>query len=351
MLILPPLNIDHMTPNFDLKNFNSFGVSATAAQYLRITNLDQLSSLALDKAPDLVLGGGSNLLLLDHVPGFTLHLVNKGIEVLDQETTSTNTLTKVRVGAGVNWHQFVVYALEKGWNGLENLALIPGTVGAAPVQNIGAYGVEVAERVQAVHAYEYGNGIVQLSPEECGFAYRDSLFKQQPGRYLITAVDFCLCGTYDPNTSYGAIKDKLQENGHHEKPTPRQIAKAVIEIRAAILPFWTELGNAGSFFKNPIVDRATFESLLSKYPKMPSYPINEEKIKLPAGWLIDQAGWKGKRIGQVGCYRKQALVIVNHGGATGQEILDFSELVKQDIQDKFNIFLEREVQIIGKASN
>ncbi|MEL6274897.1 MAG: UDP-N-acetylmuramate dehydrogenase [Bacteroidota bacterium] len=340
-----------ITHNINLQRFNSFGVEAIAEQYLRLTSIDELNQLALNESPNLVLGDGSNLLLLDQVPGLTLHVANRGIEVLNQGNLSSNPSIQVRVGAGINWHQFVLYTLEKGWHGLENLALIPGTVGAAPVQNIGAYGVEVAERIHAVHVYEYGKGTKQFSPEECSFSYRNSLFKRHPGRFLITAVDFNLGGNYVPNTSYGAIKDKLQENGHQELPTPRQIARAVIEIRAGKLPFWTELGNAGSFFKNPIVDQETFKMLRSKYPHMPYYPISEGQVKLPAGWLIDQAGWKGKRMGKVGCYYKQALVIVNHGGASGQEILTFSGLVQNDIQEKFDITLEREVQIVGQTKN
>lgn len=326
----------------NLQAFNTFGLPSVAENYLAVNNLQQLYDWAPSQAPDLVLGGGSNLLLLDHVPGLTAHILLKGIELLQQNGDQY----EVRVGAGINWHQFVLYALERGWHGLENLALIPGTVGAAPVQNIGAYGVEVAERILRVHAYEYRNGPVVIEAKDCAFAYRDSRFKAEPGRFLITSVDFSLGGDYTVNTSYGAIQKCLEVNGV-KTPLPGDVARAVIEIRNQKLPDWSLMGNSGSFFKNPIVDSETLERLQKSYPDLPNYPLADGRTKLAAGWLIDQAGWRGKRVGEVGCYKNQALVIVNHGNATGREVLVFSQQIQASILEKFGIQLEREVRLVG----
>ncbi|MEM9836263.1 MAG: UDP-N-acetylmuramate dehydrogenase [Bacteroidota bacterium] len=341
--------------NFDLTTFNTFGVKSIAEQYLYLQNPEQLAALK-GLAPVLTLGSGSNLLLLEKVPGLCLHVGLGGIEYLSSSKPSPTKQWGyfngpeylVRVGAGVNWQQFVMYALERGWNGLENLALIPGTVGAAPVQNIGAYGVEISERIKAVHVYEYGYGKRVLSAEECDFSYRNSLFKKVPGKYLILAVDFRLGGNYEPAINYGAIRKKLSALGFDEQLSPRKIARAVMEIRASKLPFYSQLGNSGSFFKNPVVSVVEYEKLKESYPDLPAYPTSSpDQVKVPAGWLIDRAGWKGKRIGAVGCYENQALVIVNHGGASGQDILAFSQLVQADVVRQFKIQLEREVQVIG----
>jgi len=344
--------------NVDLRAFNTFGVPARAERYCLLTDVAQLPQLLrVEDPPTLLLGGGSNLLLGENVPGLTLHVALQGIELLETHAPPTKSNAPVnvaevcvRVAAGVNWHQFVLYSLKMGWYGLENLALIPGSVGAAPVQNIGAYGVEVAKRIEAVHAFSFATGRqVVLRPGECQFGYRDSRFKQHPGEFLITAVDFRLGGQYTPSSDYGAIRQRLSDLGqqppyHH----PEWIARAVIEIRSEKLPFFSELGNGGSFFKNPVVDQVTYEQLHAANPDLPAYPLADGKgLKLPAGWLIDQAGWRGKRLGQVGCYRGQALVIVNHGGATGAEILAFSRQVQEDVQRRFGVRLEREVQLIG----
>ncbi|MEM7571548.1 MAG: UDP-N-acetylmuramate dehydrogenase [Bacteroidota bacterium] len=326
----------------NLQAFNTFGLPSVAEKYLAVNSLQQLYDWAPNKAPELVLGGGSNLLLLDQVPGLTAHILLKGIELLQKKGEQY----EVRVGAGVNWHQFVLYALSKAWHGLENLALIPGTVGAAPVQNIGAYGVEVAKRILRVHAYEYGNGPVVIEAKDCAFAYRDSRFKAEPGRFLITSVDFTLGGNSAVNTSYGAIQQRLEVNGV-KTPLPGDVARAVIEIRNQKLPDWSLMGNSGSFFKNPVVDTATFQRLQKSYPDLPNYPLANGQTKLAAGWLIDQAGWRGKRDGEVGCYKNQALVIVNHGEATGREVLAFSQKIQASILEKFGIALEREVRLVG----
>ncbi|MEM6773103.1 MAG: UDP-N-acetylmuramate dehydrogenase, partial [Bacteroidota bacterium] len=251
----------------------------------------------------------------------------------------------LRVGAGVDWNQLVRYTLDQGWAGLENLILIPGTVGAAPVQNIGAYGAEVAEFITAVHVWEYGHGARTLRPEDCAFGYRDSRFKREPGRFLITAVDFRLNQPgHQLRMSYGAITSEL-ERLDVQDPTPNDVALAVTNIRRSKLPDWFFLGNSGSFFKNPVVPRKALNRLKTEYPDVPSYPIDDAQVKLPAGWLIDRAGLKGARKGNVGTYAKQALVMVNHGGATGREVLAFSEFVQQTVRKKFGVDLEREVRL------
>lgn len=333
----------------NLQPFNTFGLQSIAEKYVYLHSLKQLEEIMPQAPPTLLLGGGSNLLLLDYIPGLTIHMGLQGIELLNtsQDETGQPVYT-IRVGAGVNWHQFVLYSLQQGWNGLENLVLIPGTVGAAPVQNIGAYGLEVAEKIVAVHAYAYGSGKVRFSAEDCQFNYRDSHFKQKSGHYLITHVDFKLGGHYQPIVSYGAVAEELARLGYPASPSPRQVAAAILQIRLEKLPNWVNLGNSGSFFKNPLIAIQEYQQLLAKYPEMPAYPsASGERIKIPAAWLIDQAGWKGKRIGQVACYHKQALVIVNHGGASGKEILQFSEAIQTDVLEKFGISLEREVQLVG----
>lgn len=343
--------------NFDLKAYNTFGLSAHAAQYFRLESMEQLEKLELTKAPELVLGGGSNLLLMEHIPGLTLHLDIQGIaEVNTDGSTSwlkahyaAGESAIVRAYAGVNWHQFVLHTLEKGLHGLENMALIPGTIGAAPVQNIGAYGAEVADFIEAVHVWEYGKGPSRLTAADCGFGYRDSYFKRNPDRYLITAVDFRLGGDFQPKTTYGAISDRLALRFPNQTVSPQMIARVVIEIRAEKLPFYSQLGNSGSFFKNPIVPNDHYGQLKATYPEMPAYVIDDSRTKIPAGWLIDQAGWKGKRDGAVGTFAKQALVIVNHGDATGKDVLAFSKAIQADVKERYGIELEREVRLIGQV--
>lgn len=341
--------------NVSLARLNTFNLPSVAERYLALTNLSQLKGSAFEQAPDLVLGGGSNMLLLDRVPGLTVHVCLGGIQFLTpipankrSSSLATDDLI-VRVAAGVDWNQFVRYTLDKGWYGFENLILIPGTVGAAPVQNIGAYGAEVAERIEAVHVWEYGMGARVLTPEECDFGYRDSRFKREPGRFLITAVDLRLNGKHELKTGYGAIQTELARL-KVDAPTPNDVALAVTNIRRSKLPDWFFLGNSGSFFKNPVVPMSVHNRLKSEYDDLPSYPIDAGHVKLPAGWLIDRAGLKGTRDGAVGTYGKQALVIVNHGGATGRDILAFSEHVQAEVLAKFGVSLEREVRVLGARS-
>lgn len=332
-----------------LQKLNTFGLPATAERYLALTSLDQLEIPELKAAPTLVLGGGSNLLLREEIAGLTVHVLLGGINFLGANAGANKGMkareVELRVGAGVDWNQLVRYTLSQGWAGFENLILIPGTVGAAPVQNIGAYGAEVAEFITAVHVWEYGVGSQVLLPEDCGFGYRDSRFKREPDRFLITAVDFRLnAPNHELRTGYGAITTELERLGV-EQPTASDVALAVTNIRRSKLPDWFFLGNSGSFFKNPVVPRALLERLQTDHPTIPSYPIDEASVKLPAGWLIDQAGLKGARFGRVGSYAKQALVIVNHGGASGREVLEYSEFVQATVKRQFGVELEREVRM------
>ena len=322
-----------------LDRFNTFGLPATAEHYLPLTDETQLTAAAFAASPQLVLGGGSNLLLLEHIPGLTVHVLLSGISEHDGQG-------RFRVRAGTDWNQFVRYTLEAGFPGLENLILIPGTVGASPVQNIGAYGAEVSEFITAVHAWEYGVGHVSLSPEECAFGYRDSHFKQHPGRYLILSVDFDLSEARPLKLEYGAIPAELERRGIAE-PTALDVASAVTHIRRGKLPDWFFYGNSGSFFKNPVVPRSDYERLRQIHEDLPAYPIDDHSVKLPAGWLIDRAGLRGSGNKHVGTYAKQALVLVNRGGAQGSDVLAFSERVQETVASRFGVRLEREVQLVG----
>lgn len=323
----------------DLSRLNTFGLPCIAERYLALTDLTQLDDPLFTRGPALVLGGGSNLLLLDHIPGLTVHVLLGGILKADGRG-------RFRVGAGTDWNQFARYTLDSGFSGLENLILIPGTVGAAPVQNIGAYGAEVAEFITAVHVWEYGNGAMVLNPEQCAFGYRDSYFKQEPGRFLITAVDFDLSKPRPLKLAYGAIRSELERRQITE-PTAQQVALAVSHIRRGKLPDWFFLGNSGSFFKNPVVSVATYERIRAEYADLPSYPIDDKHVKLPAGWLIDRAGLRGYVQGSVGTYERQALVLVNRGGAAGTEVLAFSRFITKRVAERFGVRLEREVQLVG----
>lgn len=321
---------------------NTFGLPAVAERYLILDDEEQLTGAAFRQPPHLVLGGGSNLLLMDRLPGLTVHVRLTGI-------TAADGRGHYRVAAGTDWNQFVRYTLDRGHYGMENLVLIPGTVGAAPVQNIGAYGAEVAEFITAVHVWEYGVGPVDLSPADCGFGYRDSRFKREPGRYLITAVSFDLSRSRPLKLDYGAIRGEL-DRLQISQPTAHDVALAVTNIRRSKLPDWFFLGNSGSFFKNPVVSRATYDRLLGDHPDLPAYPIDADSVKLAAGWLIDRAGLRGTGTDHVGSYERQALVMVNRGGATGSEVLAFSTHVQRTVAERFGVELEREVQLVGATA-
>jgi UDP-N-acetylmuramate dehydrogenase len=332
--------------NIELSKYNSFGCKATARYFCIVKRKDEIdeaiSWCTHQNKPYLLLGGGSNLLFTKDFNGLIIKMEIKGIKLL-KETPSE---VLISVGAGENWHLLVKYCVQKGWGGIENLSLIPGTVGAAPIQNIGAYGVEAKDSIQAITAFDTQlNKWVVLQNKDCHFDYRNSLFKQEKNRYIITEVQFSLQKQPTLHTDYGAIREVL----HHKQikqASIEDISNAIIEIRTAKLPDPLVLGNAGSFFKNPTVSIELFNQLKQSHDNIVAFPISDTQYKLAAGWLIEQAGWKGKKKGPVGCYEKQALVIVNYAQASGKEIFDFSEEIIQSVQSQFGIQLEREVNIV-----
>jgi len=331
--------------DISLKPFNTFGMDVHADYYTEITDVAQLREIAENKelpVKRFVLGGGSNVLLTHTLHGIVLHNKIKGIEKEKEDDDHV----WVRVGAGEVWHDFVMYAIANHWAGVENLALIPGTVGAAPIQNIGAYGVEAKEVIDHVTAWHWEmQQEVPYQNAECAFGYRDSIFKHQlKDKVFITSVTFRLNKKPNFNTSYGAIEQELQKMDIQEISIAA-IADAVIAIRSSKLPNPREIGNAGSFFKNPTIPIEQYDILKESFPAIPSYPVSATTVKVPAGWLIEQCGWKGFRAGDVGVHEKQALVLVNYGGATGGAVWDLSDNVVKTVHDKYGIELEREVQV------
>lgn len=321
-----------------LKALNSFGIAAQAEAYLALDSLDKLSLLRdWREQPNYILGGGSNILLEGDISGLVIHNQLKGKRLIGQDSD----FIYLEVGAGENWQELVLYCLANNWAGIENLALIPGSVGAAPVQNIGAYGVEFSEVCHLVQAWDRKyQEMCKFEQEDCRFGYRNSVFKSvYPGRFIICSLVLKLRRQPLFRLDYGSIREELGE----QPLSIQAVAEAVMRIRRAKLPDPKILPNAGSFFKNPIVSEAFGEQLLAKYPKMPHYPQASGKVKLAAGWLIDQAAWKGKKIGAVGVHDRQALVLVNHGGAKGKEIAQLAKAIQQDIVEKFGINLEPEV--------
>lgn len=328
---------------------NTFGVAARAPMLVEVSDTSALAELfgyaMLRDGPVLVLGGGSNLLFAGDAPGAVLALSSQRIDIIDNRDDAAI----VRADAGVGWHDFVLWTLGHGLCGLENLALIPGTVGAAPIQNIGAYGVEVRDRIRAVHAFDRrAGGSVRLDAGDCAFAYRDSLFKHDPDRYVVTAVEFALSRTPELRLDYAGIREELATMGIDGTPRASQVAEAVIRIRQRKLPDPAVLGNAGSFFKNPIVAAAIAEALQSAHPAMPVFRgAGDDTRKLSAAWLIDRCGWKGHRDGDAGVSAEHALVLVNHGQATGLQLLDLARRIAASVQDRFGIAIEPEPRIIG----
>ncbi len=328
---------------------NTFGVRATAPMLVEATDAAALPELfgyaMLRDASTLVLGGGSNLLFAGDPPGAVLALDTRRIDMVEDD----GTRAIVRADAGVGWHDFVLWTLGHGLAGLENLALIPGTVGAAPIQNIGAYGVEACEHVHAVEAFDRNSGgFVRLAAADCAFAYRDSLFKHLPDRYVVTAVEFSLSRTFQPRLGYAGIEDELRAMGIDGSPRAAQVAEAVIRIRRRKLPDPAVVGNAGSFFKNPIVPAAQAEALLAANPAMPVFRAADAgSRKLSAAWLIDQCGWKGHRDGDAGVSADHALVLVNHGAATGPELLALARRIAESVQARFGVAIEPEPRIVG----
>ncbi len=328
-----------------LKTYNTFGIDVKAAFFSEVSSEEALLELlAWQKEQDiplLVLGGGSNVLLSKDFAGLVLKMAIKDSKVISEDDDSV----LFSVGAGVNWHQFVMYCVAQGYGGVENLSLIPGTVGAAPMQNIGAYGVEVKDTFHSLHGYNLEHGTFeQYFKEDCEFGYRTSIFKTHlKDKFIITRVNFTLNKKHILNTNYGAIGQALSEQGRTEF-TIADVAEAVINIRKSKLPDPAVVGNAGSFFKNPIVEKTFADELLMKYPEMPSFKTeNLEYIKLSAAWLIEQCGWKGKRIGDAGTYPKHALVLVNFGNATGAELMAVALQIQKDVLDKFKVEIHPEV--------
>lgn len=337
-----------MQENFSLQPYNTFGVEAKARYFTEVNTIDELKeALIFSKNQSLqllFLGGGSNILLTKDFDGLAIRLNLKGIT---EEKINENEVL-VTAKAGENWHEFVMYCLKNNFGGLENLSLIPGNVGTSPMQNIGAYGTEIKDIFVSCKVLDLENLEVRtFNLEQCKFGYRDSIFKQEgKGRYVILEVTFKLTRKdHSIKTEYGAIKSELENLGV-ENPTIQDISKAVINIRQSKLPDPKEIGNAGSFFKNPTIPLAQFEDLKQKFENIQGYP-NGDMVKVPAGWLIEQCGWKGKQIGNVASHKLQSLVIINAtGNATGKEIFDFSTEIINSVKEKFGIELEREVNII-----
>ncbi|MFZ2897773.1 MAG: UDP-N-acetylmuramate dehydrogenase [Saprospiraceae bacterium] len=329
--------------NHPLAPHHTFGLQVRAAYFAEVETLEELRDcLASCPPPVLLLGGGSNMLFTRDWPGTVVHMLLKGREVVFEDDQTA----VVAAGAGENWHQLVLWTLDQNLGGLENLSLIPGSAGAAPIQNIGAYGVELTDVFDHLEALDLHTGDLHtFGREACRFGYRDSVFKNElKGRYAITKVFLRLKKNPQVNTSYGAIRDTLKEMGV-ENPTIRDVSRAVVSIRQSKLPDPAVLGNAGSFFKNPEVPAAELERLLMEFPGIVHYPLPSGGAKIPAGWLIEQCGWKGKRVGNTGCHALQALVLVNYGGATGEEIWQHAQRVRQSVLEKFGVELMPEVNV------
>ena len=328
-----------------LKNFNTFGIDVTAHKFVRVQQPEDLKTVLRNNyASELfILGGGSNMLLTKDIEQTVVHIDLKGIKISEE----TDDSIVIKAMAGENWHQFVMFCVKNGYGGLENLSLIPGNVGTAPIQNIGAYGVEMKdsfENCTALNVQTLETKIFQQ--EDCRFGYRDSVFKnEEKGKYIITSVTFRLTKkNHRLNTSYGSIDSFLAEKGI-EEPSIKDISDAVIAIRESKLPDPKKLGNSGSFFKNPVVSRKLLDELQKEYPEMPFYVVDEEQVKIPAGWLVDRAGLKGYREGDAGVHEKQALVLVNYENASGKEILRLSEKIQKKIKELFGIEIYPEVNI------
>ncbi|WP_160107860.1 UDP-N-acetylmuramate dehydrogenase [Pseudomonas izuensis] len=325
-----------------LKPYNSFGVDVQARLFAEAhSDADVREALAYAQAHDvplLVIGGGSNLLLTADIQSLVLRMATRGIRVVSDDGNKV----VIEAEAGEPWHPFVQHTLVQGLSGLENLSLIPGTVGAAPMQNIGAYGVEIKDVFAGLTALDRQSGeLREFTLEECNFAYRDSLFKQEPGRWLILRVRFILDRTAHLHLEYGPVRQRLTEQGI-EHPTASDVSQAICSIRNEKLPDPAVLGNAGSFFKNPLVSAALVAQLKGEYPDLVAYPQPDGQMKLAAGWLIERAGWKGFREADAGVHKMQALVLVNYGDATGLQLLNLAQRIQKDISERFHVDLEME---------
>lgn len=337
----------NLLENVSLKAHNTFGIEAKAKAFVEISHVSQLQELYHDPAysfdKKLIIGGGSNILLTGDFEGIVAKILLKGIEIVKENSQHV----WLKAAAGETWHDLVMFTVANGWGGIENLSLIPGSVGAAPMQNIGAYGVELKDSFYELEALNIiSNEIHVFDNNDCQFGYRESIFKHEAkGNYVILSVTLKLSKKPKLHIAYGAIKDTLAEM-KPEKVDIRAVSDAVISIRQSKLPNPKEIGNAGSFFKNPEVPLEQFENIKSKYAEVPSYPIDDHHVKIPAGWLIEKAGWKGYREGDIGVHAKQALVLVNYGNAKGKQIKNLAEIIQKDIHEKFGIKLQMEVNII-----
>ena len=333
-----------ISKDISLKNYNTFGINVIAKRFISITSVYELQELLKVEKDFFLISGGSNMLLTKNIDKLVVHIDIKGISI-DKENYNNVYLT---VNAGENWHDFVLWTVSQNYGGIENLSLIPGNVGTCPIQNIGAYGVEVKDTITKVEAIEIKTGkLISFSNEKCNFGYRNSIFKNEvKGEYVLTSVSFKLTkNTHKLNTSYGAIETELTKN-NIKKPTLKDVSDAVIAIRKSKLPDPKKIGNSGSFFKNPVISITDFNKLKKEYPTIPSYIISNTKVKVPAGWLIEKSGFKGKRFGDYGVHEKQALVLVNYGNASGKDIYSLAQNIQKTIHQNFNINLEIEVNII-----
>ena len=332
--------------NVSLKNFNTFGIDVSAKYFVEICNEDELAELFMDQqwagTKRLVMGGGSNMLFKNDFDGLVIRVYLRGIE----HRINHNDVF-VEAGAGEVWNDLVNYCVDRGYAGIENLSLIPGSVGASPIQNIGAYGVELKDVFKSCRAFEIATGEFKtFNKEDCRFGYRESIFKGAlKDQYIITSVKLHVSLAQDLNLKYGAIEQELN-NRDITSPTIKDVSRVVSHIRVSKLPDPSTIGNAGSFFKNPIISQTQFAEVQAKFPEVVHYPAGND-VKLAAGWLIEQCGWKGKVVGHTGTWKNQALVLVNHGGATGEEVYSLSSQIIDSVYRKFGVLLEREVNIIG----
>lgn len=328
--------------NYSLLQHNTFGMDVSCRRFLEYESVEEAQQVAAilrdSHQPFLIIGSGSNLLLTGDYDGIVVHSAIRGIEEHDAMVTA---------GSGETFDQLISWCIAHGLYGLINLSLIPGDVGASAVQNIGAYGVEVAQYINKVEAVEIATGkVVTILAAECGYAYRQSLFKTEwKNRYLITRVTYQLSTAFEPHIDYGNIRAELERQGI-ASPSPEQLRQVIIDIRRSKLPDPDVEGNAGSFFVNPIVQRSLFEELLTHYPDMPHYPVDDEHVKIPAGWMIERCGWKGKSLGRAGVHSKQALVLVNRGGATGNDVVTLCRQIQHDVKAMFGVEINPEVNIV-----
>ncbi|MBL4604855.1 MAG: UDP-N-acetylmuramate dehydrogenase [Flavobacteriaceae bacterium] len=330
--------------NISLKNYNTFGIDVNAKRIVSVTSFYDLQEVLKTEKDVFLLSGGSNMLLTKDIDQLVLHIDLKGISI-DREDENNVYIT---VNAGEDWHEFVLWCISQNYGGIENLSLIPGNVGTCPIQNIGAYGVEVKNVITKVDGLEIASSKrLEFSNSECQFGYRNSIFKNElKGKVVLTSVSFCLTKrNHVLNINYGAIQTELDQQNCTD-PSIKDVSDAVISIRKSKLPDPKQIGNGGSFFKNPVISMPLFQKLQATYPEIPNYPVSETMVKVPAGWLIEKTGLKGKRFGDTGVHEKQALVLVNYGTATGKEVHALAKKVQQTILETFNIQLEIEVNVI-----